>query len=56
MEIDLSHTKVDLSKVKDIRLTFVNYYFDENEELHLYNPREIMMEDIFAMYQGGSYE
>ena len=50
MEIDLSHTKVDLSKVKDIRLTFVNYYFDENEELHLYNPREIMMEDIFAMY------
>ena len=50
VEIDLTHTKIDLSKVKNIRLSFVNYYFDENEELQLYNPRELIMEDIFAMY------
>ena len=50
MEIDLSKVNMNLSDVKSLRFSFVNYYFDSNEEMQLFNTREIELGDIFASY------
>ena len=50
LEIDLSKRSIDLSKIKDIRISFVNYYFDEDGELQVYQPRDIKISDIYLTY------
>lgn len=50
IELDLSNYTFDLSKVKSLRINFDNYYFNDDNELILYEPRDITIHDIFAMY------
>ena len=50
IEIDLSGRNIDLSKVTGVRLSFMNYYFNEAGELCIYEPRDIYFKDIYAMY------
>jgi hypothetical protein len=50
MEVDLSKATLNLSKVNTIKFEFTNYYYDENDELHIYAPRNMVIEDIYAMY------
>lgn len=50
MEIDLTKSTLPLRNVKSITIKFVNYYFDENEQLNVYDLRNITIEDIYAQY------
>ena len=50
LELDLTKSKHDLSKLKSIDLAFANYYFDQKDELQIYDTREFVIEDIFVMY------
>lgn len=50
LEIDLTKSSIDLSKVKDLRLTFVNYYFDDSGNLQVYSPRDIAISNVHASY------
>ena len=50
MEIDLTKASLNLSSVKTLTIKFINYYFDETEALQVYSPREMIIEDIYAMY------
>ena len=50
IEINLSSRNIDLSKVTGVRLSFMNYYFNEAGELCIYEPRDISFKDIYAMY------
>ena len=50
MEVDLSKATLNLSKVNTIKFEFTNYYYDDNDELHIYAPRNMIIEDIYAMY------
>ena len=50
IEVDLTKSTLNLSKVKTLTFKFVNYYFDEKEELQVYSPRYMEIEDIFAQY------
>ena len=49
-EIDLSSRNLDLSKYNSIRIRFSNYYSDDNDNIIVYNARNICFEDIIGIY------
>ena len=50
IEIDLAGRNIDLSKVTGVRISFINYYFDEAGNLHIHEPRDICIHDVYAMF------
>ena len=50
VEIDLTKTSLNLAKVNALTIKFVNYFVDDAGDLQVYQPRNIILEDIYAQY------
>ena len=50
VEIDLTKTSLNLAKVNTLTIKFVNYFVDDAGDLQIYQPRNIILEDIYAQY------
>lgn len=51
IEIDLTYVeKIKLEDVNTIQLTFVNYYFDENDEMCIEDDRNFVLGDFYLKY------
>lgn len=48
--LDISKIKTDLSKTTELRFVFPNYYFTEAGDLMLYQPRDMVLHDVFIRY------